>query len=105
MLSIWTHGEEKLVSFIDVRNSSHPNIKFTHESNKQHIPLLDLNMNLSGNKLSTDLYIKPTDRPQYLQYTSSHPEHTKKSVVYSQALKLSRICSEEKDFKRICLLK
>ena len=105
MLSIWTHGEEKLVSFIDVRNSSHPNIKFTHESNKQHIPLLDLNMNLSGNKLSTDQYIKLTDRPQYLHYTSSHPEHTKKSVVYSQALKLSRICSEEKDFKRICLLK
>ena len=57
-------------------------------------------MNLSGNKLSTDLYIKPTDRHQYLHYTSSHPEHTKKSVVYSQALRLSRICSEEKDFKK-----
>ena len=38
-----------------------------------------------------------------LHYTSSHPEHTKKSVVYSQALRLSRICSEKKDFKkRIC---
>ena len=49
---------------------------------------------------STDLYIKPTDRHQYLHYTSSHPEHTKKSVVYSQALRLSRICSEEKDFKK-----
>ena len=69
---IWTHGEEKLASFIDVLNNSHPNIKFTHESNKQHIPLLDLNVILSGNKLSTGLYIKPTDRHQYLHYTSSH---------------------------------
>ena len=75
-------------------------IKFTHESNKEHIPFLDLNLNLSSNELSTDLYIKPTDRHQYLHYTSSHPEHTKKSVVYSQALRLSRICSEEKDFKK-----
>ena len=80
-----------------------PNITFTHESNKKHIPFLDLKVNLSGNKLSTDLYIKPTDRRQYLHYTSSHPQHTKKSVVYSQALRLSRICSEKKDFKtHIC---
>ena len=57
-------------------------------------------MSLSGNKLSTDLYIKPTDRHQYLHYTSTHPEYTKKSVVYSQALRLSRISSEEKDFKK-----
>ena len=79
---------------------------FTHESSKERIPFLDLNVNLSGNKLSTDLYIKLTDRHQYLHYTSSHPEHTKKSVVYSQALRLSRICSEEKDFKKhICEMK
>ena len=81
MFFIWTHGEEKPASFIDDLNSHHPNIKFTHESNKQHIPFLDLNVNLSGNKLSTDVYIKPADRHQYLHYTFSHPEHTKKSDV------------------------
>ena len=59
---IWTHGEEKLASFIDDLNSNHPNIRFTHESNKQYIPFLDLNVNLSGNQLSADMYIKPTDR-------------------------------------------
>ena len=106
MFFIWTHGEEKLASFIDDLNSYHPNIKFTHESNKEHIPFLDLNVNLSGNKLSSDLYIKPTDMHQYLHYTSSHPEHTKKSLVYSEDLRLSRICSEEEDFKKhICEMK
>ena len=70
------------------------------------IQFLDLNVKLSGNKLSTDLCIKSTDRHQYLHYTSSHPEHTKKPVVYSQALRLSRICMEEKDFdKHICEMK
>ena len=63
----------------------------------------NLNVKLSGNKLSTDLYIKSTDRHQYLHYTSSHPEHTKRYVVYSQTLRLSRIFSEEKDIeKHIC---
>ena len=28
-----------------------------HQSNKEHIPFLDLNVKLSVNKLSTDLYI------------------------------------------------
>ena len=83
MFFIWTHGEEKLISFLNVRNNYHPNIKFIHESNKEHIPLLDLNVKLSGNKLSTNLYIRSTDRHQYLHYTSSQPDHTKKSTVYS----------------------
>ena len=74
---IWTHGKEKFAPFINLLNNYNSNIKFTHDSNKEHIPILDLNMNLSGNKVSTDLYIKSTDRHQYLHYTSYHPEHTK----------------------------
>ena len=77
-----------------------PRLHQYNECNKEHIPFLDLNVKLSGNKLSTDLYIKSTDRHQYLYYTSSHPEHTKKSVVDNQALRLSRICSEESDFEK-----
>ena len=52
------------------------------------------------NKASTDLYIKPTDRHQYLHYSSLHLDHTKKSIVYGQTLRLSRICSVEADFVR-----
>ena len=39
---IWTHGEEKLASCLNVLNNYHTNIKFTHESNKEHIPFLDI---------------------------------------------------------------
>ena len=97
---IWTHGEEKLKFFLDDLNKYHPNINFTHESNKECINFLDLKVSLLDNKLSTDLYIKPTDRHQYLHYSSSHPDHTKKSIVYSQTLRLNRICSVEADFVR-----
>ena len=65
---------------------------------KIKIAFLDCKVNLFQNKLTTDLYVKPTDTHQYLDYTSSHPEHTKKSIVYSQILRLPWICSFEKDF-------
>ena len=42
--------------------------------------------------------MKPTDHYQYLHYLSSHPEHTKRSIVYSQTLRVNRLCSLEKDF-------
>ena len=58
---IWTQGEEKLASFLSILNNYHLSIKFTHEFNKKYIPFLDLNVKLSGDKLSTDLYIKSTD--------------------------------------------
>ena len=76
---IWTHAEEKSALFLNDLNNYHP--KFTHESNKKH-------------------------RHQCLHYTSSHPEHTKKSAVSRQALRLGRICLEEKGFeKHICEMK
>ena len=97
---IWTHGEEKLKLFLDDLNKYPPNINFTHESNKECINFLDLTVSLLDNKVSTDLYIKPTDRHQYFHYSSSHPDHTKKSLVYNQTLRLNRICSVEANFVR-----
>ena len=49
-------------------------------------------------KLETDLYMKPTNCHQYLHYLSSDPEHTKRSIVYSETLCTNRLCSLEKDF-------
>ena len=47
---------------------------------------------MDGN-LEIDLYTQPTDRHQYLHYLSSHPQHTKCSIVYSQTLRANRLCS------------
>ena len=54
---------------------------------------------LSERKFKTTQHIKTKDCHQYLHCTSSNPEHTKRSVVFCQTLRMSRICSEENDFK------
>ena len=74
--------------------------KFTHEYSKKEIPFLDLKVGIKNCNITTDLYVKYADRQQYLHYTSAHPYHTKKSVVFSQALRLSRLRTFEKDFER-----
>ena len=61
-------------------------IKFTYESNKKSIVFLELKVSIKNSKIITDLYVKSTDRHQYLHYLSAHPNHTKQSVVFSQTL-------------------
>ena len=48
-------------------------------------------------KIITDLYCKPTDGHQYLHYDSCHADHIKRSIIFSQTLRLKRICSEKND--------
>ena len=64
-----------------------------------YVNFLDLNLSLRTDAISTDLYVKLTDGHQCLHYKSSHPKHIKSSTPYSQALRLSRICSSEKNFR------
>ena len=68
---IWTRGEDKLKTVLEYLNSFDPSLKFTHESNKESLPFLDLKVNCkpSKGKISTDLYVKDAGRHQYLRYT------------------------------------
>ena len=98
---IWTHGEKKTcIIFKIFLITTNLILSLSIILIKKKKLFLYLNMKLSENNLSTDVHIKSTDRHQYLHYTSSHTGHTKKFVVYSQALILSRICLLEKDFDK-----
>ena len=52
----------------------------------------------NNQKLYTDLYNKPTDTNSYLNYDSAHPPNCKKSLPYSQLLRIKRICTKESDY-------
>ena len=95
---LWTLGEENLILFLDNVDNYDPNIKFTHEYSKKEMPFLDLKVGIKNRNVTTDSYVKDTDR-NYLHYASAHPYHTKKCIVFSQALCLSRLCTFEKDFE------
>ena len=53
------------------------------------IPFLDVLFKLSGNKVSCDLYSKPTDMHNYLNFHSCHPRHTDVNIPSSLASFLS----------------
>ena len=94
---IWTDSEENLNKFLKDLNEFHPNLKFTYEKSKEKINFLDLVIKLTDGKIITDLYCKPTDSHQYLHYDSCHAEHIKRSIIFSQTLRLKRICSQKSD--------
>ena len=45
------------------------------------------------------MFCKPTDTHQYLHKKACHPWHTKEAIPYGQALRLRRICSEDRQFQ------
>ena len=81
---------------MDFLNQAHPSIKFTADWSREKINFLDVQVIKEGDRLITDLFTKPTDTHQLLHRTSCHPGHTKKGVPYSQALRIRRICSEDR---------
>ena len=75
-------------------NTIHPSIQFTSDYSFKTINFLNVAVTVeSSGDITTDLYTKPTDTHQYLLNTSCHPNHTKRSIPYSQALSIFRICS------------
>ena len=86
--------ESSLATFIKYLNGVESSIKLAHEKSYKSVNFLDTKVikDVQGN-ISTDIFQKPTDTHPYLHWTSAHPPHLKKSIPYSQALRLRRICS------------
>ena len=100
IFTIWEHGEEEFLKFMEYLNSIDPNIKFTYKYSRDCIEFLDVLVKRDGGNISTDLYYKETDSHQFLHHDSCHPYHTKKGIPYGQALRIRRICSKNSDFER-----
>ena len=66
--------------------------QFDKDTNSCNFLDLSICINLDG-KIVTDLYKKPTSVPSALFPSSAHPEHISKSIIFSMAFRLLRICS------------
>ncbi|XP_073188346.1 uncharacterized protein [Lepidochelys kempii] len=94
---IWTHGKEALEEFHHDFNNFHPTINLSLVQSTQEIHFLDTTVLINNGHINTTPYRKPTDRYSYLHPSSFHPDHTTRSIVYSQALRYNRICSNPSD--------
>ena len=55
-----------------------------------------------NNQLLTDLYVKPTDKDQYLHASFCYVYYSNKSMPYSQVVRLNRIFSENSYYDKRC---
>ena len=79
----------------------HPTLKFDAKYSLTSIEFLDTRVYKSTTgKLQTTLYTKPTDRQSYLHSQSYHPSSCKRSIAYSQALRIRRICTEDSEYSK-----
>ena len=102
---IWQHGSAELEKFTTHLNKVHDTIKFTVEKSKTSVNFLDTTVLLSEKELETTLYVKPTDRNNYLPFDSAHPFHCKKGLPFGQFLRIRRICSSDIEFDEHCVRK
>ena len=98
---IFNGTQTELLTLFDKMNSLHDTIKFTFEYSTTEVHFLDTKVQIDkvGN-LFTDLYTKPTDTFSLLHFESFHPLSTKKSIIYSQALRYRMIITRDTDLHR-----
>ena len=100
----WTHGEDKLQSFLHDLNNFHPNIKFTYDINHDRATYLDIDIH-KGTRfrqhgiLDITTHFKPTNTFQYVHGSSCHPISTYKSVAKGECIRFLRTNSDPDTYK------
>lgn len=95
IFTMWIHGLQELLNLVDKLNSFHQTIKFELTYSDSEVHFLDTTTYIDNGVVKTKLYIKPTDKKQYLHFSSAHPAHVKKSIPFSQALRYRRITCDD----------
>ena len=74
--------------------------KFTLEKEKDEgLPFLDVHVKRKNNKITTEVYRKPTDSGLYLQYDSNHPCAVKNGIVSTLLHRAKTHSSDKKKYK------
>ena len=65
----------ELEDYIAFVSNFYPALQFTHTISETELPLLDINLRISGDIIRTSIHYKATDTHSFLHYYSSHPRH------------------------------
>ena len=102
---IWTGTKQELLMFLGKLNSKLKTIKFEHNISNSNISFLDtLIYKDKSNTLQTTLHQKPTDQQSHLHAYSDHPKSHKRSIPYTQVLRIKTICSTLTEYKKHCAI-
>lgn len=96
---IWSGNADDLKEFHAFMNSRMESIKFTLCYDLERISFLDVMVKKEGSSVYTEVYQKETDRNTFLQFSSYHSPALKRSLPYSQLLRIKRICNSEDSFE------
>ena len=92
---VWNDTWGDVFEFHDLLNNLHPSIKFTMEQNYDGLAFVDIFIKRKGSSIITDIYYKPTDTKQYLDYNSCHPRHIRRNVPFNLARRICTIVEDE----------
>ena len=88
-------SEFDITQFYEVFSSLDDNLNFIFSELSNNVDFLDIHLNIDENgSLVMDVYHKPTDSHNYLNYTSCHPQHTRDNIALSLAKRIIRIVTE-----------
>ena len=99
-LAAFLGTREQAELFVSWLNTLWPGLIFTYEWSDQSIKFLNVEILITQDGIETNMYVKPTNPQLYLHYTSAHPQHVFKAIVYGQALNVKMICSKNEFVQR-----
>ena len=103
---IWPGPQSELKQFLKYLNEAHPTINFTYESSTKSVDFMDLTI-YKGPRHNSSLildikpFFKPTNKFQYLEFSSAHPRNTFASLTKGELTRLLRACSNEETYKQV----
>ena len=100
LIGIWIGPKEEITSslFSDVIDA---NLRLTYVIGGDSVEALDLLITVGPEgKLILSLYRKPAEGHQFVHFSSAHPVALKRSLPYSQLLRIRRNCTRPSDYQR-----
>ena len=94
----WLRGFN-IATFYEIFEGLDPQLKFIFSELSRGVDFLDISFSIADGILHTDVYHKPTDSHNYLDYSSCHPSHTKNNIAASLARRIIRIANVNRDSK------